>query len=207
VLVVEGEADGISAKTTGIGFAGAFDNTNSRDDNQSGALFAHSTGRNSITARFHNSAGGYAIWAGKTKVTVLEISGGADLAEKFEVSEAARPGMVVAIDPRRPGSLCVARGAYNRRVAGVISGANNLDAGMILADLPGVKDSLPLALSGRVWVNADATNRAIAPGDLLTTAVRPGHAMKVANHARAQGAIIGKAITGLKKARPAWCWC
>ena len=69
---------------------------------------------------------------------------------------------------------------------------------MILADLPGVK-SLPLALSGRVWVNADATNRAIAPGDLLTTAVRPGHAMKVANHARAQGAIIGKAITGLKK--------
>src|SRR5262249_54054788 len=64
---------------------------------------------------------------GTAQVKVLQITGGADLAERFEVSEAARPGMVVAIDPDRPGSLCIARGAYNRRVAGVISGANKLD--------------------------------------------------------------------------------
>src|SRR5262249_6305644 len=124
---------------------------------------------------------------------------GADLAERFEVSEAARPGMVVAIDPDRPGSLCIARGAYNRRVAGVISGANKLDAGMILANLPGAKDSLPVALSGRVWVNADATKRAIEPGDLLTSAEQPGYAMRVTDRGKAQGAVIGKAMTGLKK--------
>jgi len=125
--------------------------------------------------------------SGTAKVRVLEITGGADVAERFEVSEAAQPGMVVAIDPQHPGSLRIARGAYNRRVAGVISGANQLEAGMVLADVPGAKNALPVALSGRVWVNTDATKRAIASGDLLTTADRPGYAMKVTDYTKAQG--------------------
>jgi hypothetical protein len=52
-------------------------------------------------------------------------------------------------------------------------------------------------LTGRVYVLADATHGAIRPGDLLTTSGTPGHAMKVANHAKAQGAILGKAMSGL----------
>jgi hypothetical protein len=56
----------------------------------------------------------------------------------------------------------------------------------------------PVALTGRVWVYADATRSAIKPGDLLTTSAIPGHAMKVTNYSRAHGAIIGKAMTGLK---------
>ena len=54
-----------------------------------------------------------------------------------------------------------------------------------------------VALTGRVYVQADATNGAIEPGDLLTTSDTPGHAMKVTDHTKAQGAILGKAMSSL----------
>ncbi len=136
---------------------------------------------------------------GTMKTGILQITGGSDLAENFEVTgDEAKPGMVVAIDPRQTGKLMVARGAYNRRVAGIVSGANNLSVGMILPDLKGTENSLPVALSGRVWVYCDATRNPIRAGDLLTTAATPGYAMKVVNYSKAQGAIIGKAMTDLK---------
>jgi hypothetical protein len=138
---------------------------------------------------------------GTTTTRILQITGGSDLAEQFEVVEGARPGMVVAIDPEKTGRLAIARGAYNRRVAGILSGAGNLSAGMVLPDASGAKKSMPVALSGRVWVHCDATRHPIKPGDLLTTSPTAGHAMKVANYARAQGAIIGKAMTGLARGR------
>ena len=55
----------------------------------------------------------------------------------------------------------------------------------------------PVALSGRVYCLCDASAGGIRPGDLLTTSNLPGHAMKVTDHAKAQGAIIGKAMTSL----------
>ena len=139
---------------------------------------------------------------GTARVKVLEITG-ADLAERFEFSETAEPGMVVAIDARNPGKLCLARGAYNKCVAGVISGANSLRAGVVLAKDAEAHDThqSAVALSGRVWVRCDATTGAIAPGDLLTTADRAGHAMAVRDHAKAQGAIIGKAMTSLDEGK------
>lgn len=139
--------------------------------------------------------------AGTARTNILEITGGSDLAEHFELAENAKPGLVVAIDPRRPGKLALARGIYNRRVAGVISGANNLSAGMVLPDAAGATNSMPVALSGRVWVYCDASRHPIQPGNLLTTSHIPGHAMKVTNHSKAQGAIIGKAMTELKSGR------
>lgn len=133
---------------------------------------------------------------GIVRVPVLEITG-ADVAERFPVSEEGKPGMVMEIDPDHPGQLRVARGAYNRRVAGVVSGAKDLPVGAVLGNLPGSEDEPPIALSGRVWVHCDATYHKIEPGDLLTTSGIPGHAMKVINHERAQGAIVGKAMTSL----------
>lgn len=133
---------------------------------------------------------------GTARVQVLEIMG-ADLAEKFPVTEQVDPGMVVEIDSDHPGKLRLSRGSYNRRVAGVVSGANGLPVGAVLGHLPGNEDAPPIALSGRVWVQCDATQKAIEPGDLLTTSDTPGHAMKATNHIRAQGAIIGKAMTRL----------
>ncbi len=158
----------------------------------------------SFGGHFTNTGGGKALRVdGTGSLSVVEITGGSDLAEKFEVEDTTKPGMVVAIDSQNPGRLVISRGAYNRRVAGIISGANNLSAGMILPDLAGEQatHALPVALSGRVWVYCDATRQPIQPGDLLTTSATPGHAMKVANHAKAQGAIIGKAMTGLKTGR------
>lgn len=145
-----------------------------------------------------NNNGGDVIIApqGTTRVRVLEITG-ADLAEKFPASEELKPGMVTAIDPANPGKLCLARGAYNRGVAGVVSGANNFSAGAVLGNLPGCAGAPPIALSGRVWVNCDAGEGAIQLGDLLTSSDTPGHAMKVTDFARAQGACIGKAMTSL----------
>jgi hypothetical protein len=136
--------------------------------------------------------------AGTARMGVVEITSGSDLAEHFEVVEGAQPGLVVAIDARHTGKLTLARGAYNRRVAGVISGAKNLSPGMVLPDLTASEKSQPIALSGRVWVYCDATNHPIKPGDLLTSSETPGHAMKVRNYTKAQGAIIGKAMTGLR---------
>jgi hypothetical protein len=59
------------------------------------------------------------------------------------------------------------------------------------------EDAQPIALTGRVWVKCDASQHAIDAGDLLTTSDVPGHAMKVTDHARGHGAIIGKAMTPL----------
>jgi hypothetical protein len=49
-----------------------------------------------------------------------------------------------------------------------------------------------------VYVWADASAGPIRPGDLLTTSDTPGYVMKVSDYARAQGAIIGKAMSSLE---------
>ena len=58
---------------------------------------------------------------------------------------------------------------------------------------------MPVALAGRVYVLADASEGAIEPGDLLTTSALPGHAMKATDLTAAQGAILGKAMTSLEE--------
>ena len=139
---------------------------------------------------------------GTARVGVLDIVGGSDIAEPFDVADAEsiKPGMVVCIDPDRPGKLQLSRSAYDRTVAGVVSGANGINAGLTLKQPDTAADgSLPVALTGRVyvWCDADAGGP-IQPGDLLTTSDTPGHAMKVTDHAKAQGAILGKAMSRLE---------
>jgi hypothetical protein len=104
----------------------------------------------------------------------------------------------MVIDAANAGKLCVSKGAYDRRVAGIVSGANDLPAGAIMGHTSKEMEDAPaIALTGRVWVKCDNAGGAIEPGDLLTTSERDGHAMKVNDHSRAQGAIIGKAMTAL----------
>ena len=142
-----------------------------------------------------------------TSVQVLEIVGGSDLAEPYDIAAAAEvppaPGMVVSIDPEHVGKLRVAEEAYDRRVAGIISGANGVNPGLVLGQKGSVADGqLPVANSGRVWCLADAdANGAIAPGDMLTTSATPGHAMRASDAQRAFGAAIGKAMSSLDSGR------
>ena len=134
--------------------------------------------------------------AGTMRCDVVEIMG-ADLAEKFPTTESLEPGMVVSIDPENAGMLRRSRRAYDRLVAGIVSGANGLSVGVVLGHLPGNEDAPPIALSGRVWVQCDASHVAISPGDFLTSSWLPGVAMKAVDLDRAQGAIIGKAMTAI----------
>jgi hypothetical protein len=141
---------------------------------------------------------------GMTRTGVLQITGGGDLAEPFEITDAEsiQPGMVVAIDPGQPGHLRIADTAYDHTVAGIISGANGINPGLTMKQEGTAADGKhPVALTGRVYCLVDASYGAIEPGDLLTTSDTPGHAMKVTDHAMAQGAIIGKAMTELKEGK------
>jgi len=143
---------------------------------------------------------------GTVKCEVLKLTGGSDLAEPFDVAaggaEPVAPGMVVTIDPDHPGRLRVADRSYDRGVAGIVSGANAVQAGLIMSQTGSVADGEhPVALTGRVYCWVDATHGAIAPGDLLTTSPTPGHAMKVTDFARAQGAVLGKAMGSLATGR------
>ena len=162
-----------------------------------------------------NRAGLTIDTSGLVAVRALQLTGGADFAENFDVNAtplnskdargAARqvaPGMVVSIDSTSPGKLKLSAQAYDRRVAGIISGAGGVKPGMTMGQEGTLADGKhPVALSGRVYVWVDATRGAVKPGDLLTTSSTPGHAMKAAYPSKAQGAIIGKAMTGLKRGK------
>lgn len=142
---------------------------------------------------------------GRVEVKVLEIKGGADLAEPFEIAnkeEEIIPGSVVSIDSKNIGQLKVAQKAYDKTVAGIVSGAGNIQPGMVMGQDESIASGKhPVALTGRVYCRVDATYGAIQPGDLLTTSATPGHAMKVKDHNKAQGAIIGKAMTTLEEGK------
>ena len=141
---------------------------------------------------------------GRVITPILEIIGGSDLSEQFDVrpdEKGVEPcaGMVVSIDPENPGELVVSGEVYDRKVAGIISGAGGIKPGMLMGQKGTLANGAnPVALTGRVYCLADARNGSIRPGDLLTTSERPGHAMKVTDHVRAQGAILGKAMTSLE---------
>ena len=137
----------------------------------------------------------------------LEITGGSDLAEPFDVAlhpevGAPVPGMVVAIDPHHAGRLTVAATPYDPLVAGVVSGAGGVEPGLMMGQRGSVADGdTPVALVGRVYVLVDAAYGAVRPGDLLTTSATPGHAMRASDRERAEGAVLGKAMTGLESGR------
>jgi len=161
----------------------------------------------SLTVRDHD--GNELLVVDETATTttgVLKLTGGLDVSEDFLILEhsaggEAIPGMVVCIDQGGTGALCPCATAYDRTVAGVISGAGSIQAGLTLsgADVEGTQR--PVALVGRVYCWADASNGPIEPGDLLTTSSTPGHAMRVTDYSRATGAVLGKAMSDLPEGK------
>ena len=136
------------------------------------------------------------------EVSSITIAGGADLAEPFQMSAADIPkGALVVIDEDHPGQLKLAEEPYDRRVAGIISGANDIKPGITLHQEGKLEGGQNVALTGRVYALADTSNGPIKPGDLLTSSGTPGHVMKVTDHAKAQGAIVGKAMGALPQGK------
>jgi hypothetical protein len=144
---------------------------------------------------------------GTTRTHILQITGGADLAEHLHVTPHVQfrvsPGMVVSIDPTANRKFKLSDEPYDRKRVGVISGGNGVNPGLILTDESNsqVGGDHPIALVGQVWCYADADFGSIIPGDLLTTSSTPGHAMKATEIERSHFAILGQALTGLRAGR------
>jgi hypothetical protein len=136
--------------------------------------------------------------AGRTRTRTLEIVGGSDLAEPFDMEgEEIEPGTVMVIDHENSGRLRTSDQAYDSRVAGIISGAGGVNPGLTLSQEGVLEGSNVVAIAGRVYCKAEAFTVPIRPGDLLTTSSVKGHAMKATHRDKAHGAVIGKAMTAL----------
>jgi hypothetical protein len=123
---------------------------------------------------------------------------GADCAEQFDAYDvnAPEPGTIVVIDD--DGRLRECRDAYDKRVAGVVSGAGEYRPAIVLDRRASSKKRISVALVGKVYCKVDADPAPIGVGDLLTTSMRPGFGMKASDATQAFGAVIGKALRPLR---------
>jgi hypothetical protein len=126
----------------------------------------------------------------------IRLTGG-DVAEEFELEgeSSVEPGTVMVIED--DGHVRPSSAPYDRRVAGVISGAGSWRPGVVLNAAEPSGSTAPLALVGRAYCKATAEQEPIAVGDLLTTSDSVGHAMRASDPARAFGSVIGKALAPL----------
>lgn len=128
----------------------------------------------------------------------------ADCAEDFDILEVnVEPGTVMVLTEN--GSLQSSHQEYDKKVAGVVSGAGGYTPAMVLARRQGSPDQqnkrknrLPIALIGKVYCKVDARHSPIETGDLLTTSSTKGYAMKAEDPLKAFGAVIGKALGSIK---------
>jgi hypothetical protein len=201
---------GMATTNTGTGVYGggtagnaAFNGIGVRGETFNGvAIQGKSYGTTGLAGNF---IGNVAV-SGNVQVGGDVILTNADCAEDFDGAEPTlEPGNVVVIDDNGAVQRCEAD--YDRKVAGVISGAGTFRPAIILdkrltTDQPSLKNPrVPVALMGKVFCKVDADRSPISIGDLLTTSTTSGHAMKVADQARAFGAVIGKALARLEGGR------
>ena len=155
-------------------------------------------GESNIGVGVHGKGGRLAgFFEGDVEVTGDIRLSNADFAEDFDVSSVleAEPGTVMVLSGTGP--LSASQQAYDKRVAGVISGAGNYKPGILMDKQQFSVNRQPVALMGKVFCKADAQFGQIEVGDLLTTSPTPGHAMKVGDPSKAFGAVIGKALRPL----------
>jgi hypothetical protein len=122
----------------------------------------------------------------------------ADCAEDFNICSSTKvePGTVMVLGEED--ALFPSQRAYDKRVAGVISGAGDYKPGIVLDKQESKRNRQPIALLGKVYCKADAQYGSIEVGDLLTTSSTPGHAMRASEPLQAFGAVLGKALRPLK---------
>jgi hypothetical protein len=194
-------SDGVAGLSTGANSAGVA----GRNDQSGGAgVLGISTQGIGVKAICENGSspglyaasksGDAAFFQGTIRVTGDIALINQDCAEEFDVveSDSIEPGSVMVIN--ESGALEVSHDPYDRKVAGVISGAGEYQPAIVLGKLPSQSGRRPVALVGKVCCKVDAHYAAIGVGDLLTTSPTPGHAMKAVDRERAFGAVIGKAL-------------
>ena len=127
-------------------------------------------------------------------------AGGADVAERINVSEWVEAGCVVEIDADHPGFFRKSSLPYSTKVAGIISTSPGVILGNSFdASADKWEDNRPvLAVTGRVPCKVSAENGPIQIGDLLVASSTFGVAMK-GNPEESMGAVVGKAMEPLKE--------
>jgi hypothetical protein len=161
-----------------------------------------------------NDSGGFGVWAsgtpaghfqgdvqvtGSINVTGDLILTNQDCAEDFDIADTAtiEVGSVMVIG--HDGALRTSHKPYDKKVAGVVSGAGDFKPGIILGKQETGSTRMPIALIGKVYCKVDAQYSPIEVGDLLTTSATPGHAMKAEEPLKAFGSVIGKALRPLRE--------
>ncbi len=130
--------------------------------------------------------------AGNVSADGAYTSPAADFAEMLPAMRGLEPADVLVIG--EGGELTKSTQPYQQSVAGVYSTKP--------AFIGGMKDDLdhdanvPLAVVGIIPVKVSGENGHIKPGDMLTTSMLAGHAMR-ANADAPNGSIIGKALESL----------
>jgi hypothetical protein len=136
-------------------------------------------------------------FVGGTLTVAVDISlTNADCAEEFDVAvdEFVEAGTVMVLG--EGSALHISWKAYDKRVAGIVSGAGDLHPAIVLDKKDHTQQRrAPIALIGKVYCKVDASYGAIEVGDLLTTSDTCGHAMKADDPHQGFGSIIGKALS------------
>jgi hypothetical protein len=137
---------------------------------------------------------------GKLTTKTLEILGGSDIAEHFKSSApktTLEAGTLMIADEKTQGDVIPSSVAYDKKVVGVVSGANGIKTGMTLRQEGTLEGDAVIAVAGRVYVKASTINGKIKVGDMLTSSDIKGYAMKATHKRKSNGTIIGKALTSL----------
>jgi len=204
-----GGGTGVAGQTTSDINAGV----NGRNDGNGFGVFGGSLGGSGVEGHSTNGTGvaGFSEhglagrFQGNVEVTGnLNMSSNTsdvvlgDVAEGFSTRDGKfiEPGTVVVLNQH--GLVCPGDEAYDKKVAGVVSGAGDYRPAIVLDKQRSIANHLPVALMGKVCCKVDAQYSAIEVGDLLTTSPTPGHAMKAADPLKAFGSVIGKALRPLK---------
>lgn len=184
--------EGIHAETSSPNYA-AFAAVNLNPDGIGAAIYGEKRGGSGHAGFFVGNV--HVTGAISTDQDILLTN--ADCAEEFDVSgaEAVEPGTVMVLEDE--GGLRMSDRPYDKRVAGVISGAGDFRPAIVLDKRPTHGNRQPIALLGKTYCRVDARFGAIEVGDMLTTSATPGHAMKASEPGQAFGAVIGKALRPL----------
>jgi hypothetical protein len=165
---------------------------------QSGGIAGRFEGSVEVTG---NSQMKNARFEGDVEVTGDIRLTNADCAEDFDIGTGVtvEPGTVMVLGEN--GCVVPSEQAYDKRVAGVVSGAGNYKPGILLDKQVSARVRQPIGLLGKLYCKVDAHYGAISIGDLLTTSSTQGHAMRADEPGKAFGAVIGKAMQSFSEGR------
>lgn len=188
---------GQSGISGGTGVGGRFENVNAANTNDVLQVLSNSTGNlmvlkksGSNVARIDATGRGY--FNGGT------VSGGADLAEAFDVEgdkQTYEPGDVMVISTINDRTLTRSDDAYSGLVVGVYA----TKPGILLTEdlIDGmVEDKIPLGVVGVIPTKVCMEGGEIKRGDFLVTSSLTGVAMKADMSRIKIGQLIGKALQG-----------